>query len=419
MQNSFSIPVEAWYDEREIQIDFPERWQIEICTMSGHGRKELADDDLRRALIEPIASPPLKELARGKKEAAILFDDLSRPTPAWRVIPMVVDEMKKSGLKDEQIRFVAAIASHRPMTRFDLEKKVGAEVLERFNIFNHNPYEHLDYLGKTARGTPVLLNREVARCDLKIGIGCMIPHFTAGFGGGAKIVMPGVSGVETIWANHYELGGRGPGKKLNETAGLGKVNGNEIRLDMEEAARMARLDFKIDLMVNEKRQVAGVFAGDFVAQHRAGVEVARAFYGTMPSGGADIVVANAYPLDNSPGKANWPGRLSLKEGGDMVVIVFSPEGHHHHYVAGRFGTDYGGKLWEAAVSPRVSQAERMIIFSPYKSMSDLEWFGPKGKVFWFDKWSDVLAELSAKFGASARVAIYPYAGIQLPRGSAG
>lgn len=247
-------------------------------------------------------------------------------------------------------------------------------------------------LGKTSRGTPILINREVMACDLKIAIGGLIPHISAGFGGGGKMVLPGVAGIKSTEHNHRVVGKRGMDRSAAKLS-HGQVEGNELRQDLEEAAEKVGLDMKIDLLVNNRREIIGVFAGNFIQQHRAGVKKGRELYTTPVVANSDIVVMNAYPIENQTIKAVWPGRLALKEGGLAVIITQSVEGQALHYLGGRFGTDYGGKMWSPPKGLIIPQAEKILVCSSYNSRSDLDTYGPPERVVPCGSWGEVLLNL--------------------------
>jgi nickel-dependent lactate racemase len=410
------IPIKAWYGDEEMELQFPATWEVQECRMAGHDAPALTDEQLRDALHRPLGTEPLRVLAQGRQQVVILFDDLTRPAPTWKILPFVLEELRQAGITDDQIRFVGAFANHAAMSQEDFVKKLGKEVVRRFRIYNHNPYEHLVEVGKTTQGTPVLINREVMACDLKIGIGGLIPHLGAGFGGGAKMVLPGVAGIASADYNHRMVGGMGGDRSVQGKSRLGKIDGNEVRDDIEEAVRMVGLDMKIDLLVNNKREIIGVFAGDFIAQHRAGVEQAKKLYATSVAGECDIVVTNAFPIENQVIKGIWPANLSLKEGGHAVVVVQSVEGQALHYLAGRFGTNYGGKMWGAPQQLLVPKAQRLLVCSAYLSRTDLDVYGPSEKIVPCASWGEVLVHLMAAYPQNAKVAVYPYAAIQYPAG---
>ncbi|MCX5995859.1 MAG: lactate racemase domain-containing protein, partial [Chloroflexi bacterium] len=255
------LPQLAWYDNNELEIEFPPSWEVSVCYMKGHQRRALGEKGYREAFAKPIGTKRIRELARGKKEVAIIFDDMSRPTRVAEIVPYVLEELKAAGVKDESIRFIAAVGAHGALTRLDFAKKLGEEALCRFPVYNHNPYENCTYLGETSNGTPVAVNAEVMNCDFKIGIGSLLPHPLTGFGGGGKIILPGVASIDTMAAHHRDLilklltQGRDPG------IGIATFESNLLRLDIEEAARMAGLDVKIDTVLNGRGQTTAVFVG--------------------------------------------------------------------------------------------------------------------------------------------------------------
>ena len=161
--------------------------------------------------------------------------------------------------------------------------------------------------------------------------------------------------------------------------------------------------------------MVGVFAGDFITQHRAGVEKAKELYATPMIKNSDIVVTNTYPIENQAIKAMWPAVHCLKEGGTAVVMTESVEGQALHYLVGRFGTDYGGKMWAMPKRLLIPQARRIVVCSAYLSQTDLDTFGPRDQVVACATWGEVLLHLMEEYPDQAKVAVYPYSAIQYPR----
>jgi nickel-dependent lactate racemase len=281
------IPQLLWHGNTEMELDFPNSWSIFFCPMKGGEKKRLGLKDMERAFSHPIGSPPIHELAIGKKEVAILFDDMARPTPVSQIVPFVLKELGQAGIKDGQVRFIAALGAHGAHTAVDFKKKLGGEVLDRFPVYNHHPFDFCTYLGKTSQGTPISINREVMACDLKIGIGCIVPHSFSGFGGGGKIILPGVAHMDSIAYNHGLI------KTYPDCVGPGKIDGNIPRLDIEEATRMAGLDVKIDAILNLRGEVTGLFVGDPILEHHEGMKLAKEVYATAPAKNMDVVIVNA------------------------------------------------------------------------------------------------------------------------------
>ena len=399
--------INAFFGDDEIELPFPDNWAIAECQMAGHGRPALTGDQIRSALSEPLGTPRLREMARGKRRVCILFDDLPKPTRTDRIVPYVIEELHAGGIADEQIRFVCAPGTHRPLIYPEFVAKLGKDVVERYLVFNHSIWENLVYKGETSHGTPVWVNREFDSCDLRLGIGSIFPHAGAGYGGGGKIVLPGISGIETIAFNH-----RNP--KIRNNASLGQVEGNVFREDIEEAARLAGLMFKVDVVINEKREAIGLFCGDFVQEHRAGVKLAREVYSTPVARDADVVITNTYPDEGQMGRGHWVVPASLKEGGDVVILTHFHEGQNLHQLSSRFGTDYGGRGYRPERYPNLAKAGRVILMAPFLSKYDREAAGPAEKVIWCKDWGEVLAELTSRHGPGTRVAVYPYAPLQVP-----
>jgi nickel-dependent lactate racemase len=396
----------AFFAEGPLVLAFPAVWQVRECHMAGHGRPPLSDEDMRQALRSPIGSARLSELARGAREVCILFDDLTKPTPADRIVPFVLEELHAAGIADGQIRFLCASGAHRFPVDGELAAKLGRGVLERYPVYVHNVWNNVVHLGQTRCGTPVTVNREFAVCDLRLGIGGVLGHDDAGFGGGAKLVVPGVCGIQTIEHMHRNIPGRDQ---------LGRLEHNTFRLNLEEAARLAGLHFKVDAVLNEQRQVVGLFAGDFVAEHRAAVELARRVYRCEALPGADVVVANTYPTENQAIRAQWCVPASLREGGDAVFVRWhAGDAENLHQIYSRFGSDFGGSLWAPDLKySRLAKADHVFLLTPHLSRYDRDTIGPPGRLTWCTTWDDLLGQLVPRHGAGTRVAVYPYAALQM------
>jgi nickel-dependent lactate racemase len=410
--NVVRLPQLAWYSDTEFTIELPPSWDVTICRMRGHDRPKLSQDEISDAFSHPVGSPPIREIAKGKKEVVIIFDDLTRPTPVADIVPHVLQELEAAGITDEHIRFVAALGAHRALSRIDFVKKLGDAVLDRFPVYNHNPYENCTYVGETSRGTPVSVNSEVMSCDLKIGIGSIVPHAAASFGGGGKIVLPGVASMDTIAANHaLAARARERGRSGSMTYGLG-FEENELRLDIAEAAKMAGLDIKIDAIINNKREITALFVGEPLATHLEGVKLAREVYLTEPVGDMDIVIANAYAKATEPFHASpLAARMLAEAGGDLVMIVNTPEGLITHYLVGSWGSTIGGRYWQrrSRLLPRI---KRIILVTQYLDLAESNRIAPLDSITWARTWSEALKYLTRDYPDKAKVAVIPDGTIQ-------
>lgn len=399
------LPQMEWYGDTELEIDFPGSWDVTVCHMHGHDASLLSEDGIRKAFANPIGTRTIKELAKGKKEVVILFDDMSRATPTAVLIPYVLEELASAGIPDDNIRFIAAIGAHGSMNGIDFRKKLGDEVMGRFLVYNHNPYENCTPLGMSSRGIPISVNSEVMCCDLKIGLGSIVPHPFSGYGGGSKIILPGVASMETIDSNHTRLA-------LSPTTGIGKYEGNILKQDMDEAARMAGLDVKVDAILNLKREITALFVGDPIEEHAEGVKLAREHYATDMVTDCDIVIANCYSKANemvlAPAVAS---QLLSQKGGDMVVIVVTPEGQINHYWGRSFGKRFAGRGWVRRTSlPR--NTKRLFVMAPYSDKVGGDWVAPYSSINWTKTWAEVIRELKNRYGDKAKVAVIPDATIQ-------
>ena len=398
-----NLPELLWYGNTTVDIDFPDNWEIERHPISGATAPALSLAQMAEAIRKPIGSPPLRELAKGKKSAVIVFDDMTRPTRVDELGPIVLEELAHGGIEDENISFVCALGTHGALTQVELRKKVGSHILERFRVFNHNCYENCVEIGTTSRGTKLSINREVANADLKIGIGCVTAHAQVGFSGGGKIILPGVAHVDSVSHYHIDVHNSAP-----ETTGLGNFDKNVMRFNIEEAAKMAGLDFKIDVIVNERGRASHVFAGDFLEAHAAAVDVAKDHYATAPRPmGKDVIVANAFCKPNEMAIALMVGIMGLNAIDKSIVIVAnSPEGQVVHYLLGRFGKEYGGRQYPISGIPSVLD---LIIQTPHPDKTFGDWFANPDGIRYSKSWEQTRGMLEERHGSGTQVGIVPSA----------
>lgn len=406
MQNLASLRWAAWFGDRDLPLKFPSRW--EVHTFQPKGGKDLGERGLRAALAQPIESPTLRELAQGKRDAVIVVDDLTRPTPAHRLLPLVIKELVAGGMEQDNIRIIIGAAAHHPMLREDIIKKVGRDIADTFTVSNHNVFENNEYLGKTSAGTPVYINRDFLRADVKICVGSILPHGGPGFGGGAKLVLPGVAGIETIYQNHRSDNGY--------ARGVNRLEGNVMRSDMEEAAAMAGLNFIVNSVLNPQREIVGLFCGHFIAAHRRGCELARIVYGTPAPRDYDVAILSAYPKDsecyqsgNAMNVMNSAQQPIVHEKGSVVIASAGSQGMGEHFLGGP-----GFRLGAQRIAARrASSPDRTrLLFCENVSSRDIERWGGDGDSL-CRSWRDVVNRLRDLHGKDARVAVFPCAAMQL------
>ena len=184
---SVSLKTNSWYNDDSIDINFPDSWTVKTRYMQGHEITPLTEKEIEGTIRTPIGSKPLSEISKGKKSAVIVFSDLTRGDDPKKVLPYILDELHRGGIRDDAISFISGLGAHGTMTRLDWAKKLGEDTVSKYYVFNHNVYDHFEEMGTTSRGTPVEINREYAKADVKVGIGGIIAHAFAGFGGGRSI----------------------------------------------------------------------------------------------------------------------------------------------------------------------------------------------------------------------------------------
>jgi nickel-dependent lactate racemase len=407
------VPSLLWYGDTELVLEFPDEWIVETYPMDGSDRRVLSEDEIKLVLSKSLNSKTISKLAENSQECAIVVDDMTRPTRAHRIVPHILTELKKGGISSEHIRFIIALGAHGACDRVDFVKKLGNDIVDEYYVYNHNPFHNLTYLGETSRGTPVNINSEFMDCDLRIGIGCIVPHPHTGFGGGSKIILPGIAGIDTISHNHGKVGGfTGPKAVPHPTVGWGKYTGNVERLDMEETAKMAGLQIKLDAILNSKAQTTALFVGDPVAEFAEGVKLASKVYSTQIPTDVDVVVANTYFKANEANLAIWFSLQAVKDGGTMVLIANAPDGQVTHYAYGKFGIMKGGTLYSG--QRHLPKVNKFIIYSPYKIRDPfLPILDPIEQV-WMRNWDEVIEEIKTLHGNKPRIAVFPNAEVQIP-----
>jgi len=409
--HTVTVPQLAWWGDIETELSFPKNWEVTVCPMDGHNAPKLNHEGFRKAFANPIGCKPIRELAKGKRNVVILFDDMSRPTKAAEIIPFVLEELEMAGVEENRIQFICALGTHGPLTAHDFAKKLGGEIIGRFNVYNHNIYENCTYIGKTSRGTLLSLNTEFANADLKIGIGALLPHINVGFGGGGKIILPGVASIEAIAHNHGPVRDHAKKTGIESNAGFGKYRDNAQLLDIEEACRMSGLDVKIDAVINMKRDTTALFVGEPIAQYYEGIQLAKRHYFSPNPDRPDVVVANCHSKGNETVVGTALAESLLPDSaGTIVMITNNPSGEVCHYLRRRFGDHIGGRLWKApSLSPKV---KRFILLMPYKNKISIDWFAPPESITWAKNWEDVMTILKADYPEGAKAAVIPDATIQ-------
>ena len=277
-------------------------------------------DSVAEALKKPIGITPLSKLVKRSDKVVVLVDDLTRPTPQNEVLPPVLEELCAGGLSADNVQIMIALGTHRSMTDAEIVDHLGPEVAERYEVTNSNYKDdkRLVNLGMTELGIPALVNKTVVEADFVLGVGNIVPHNAAGWGGGGKIILPGVCGEESVGMLHIAAGKVVPIGKLVATLD------NPMRRDINIIARKAGLNAIVNTVLNNEDKVVRVLAGDPEQAFREGVGTARQVYCQDVPELADIVISSTYPADID----YWQGMKALdfahvgvRKGGTVVLIT--------------------------------------------------------------------------------------------------
>ena len=314
----------VYYGGKKIEFEVPPKWNILFSGEINLAR--LCPDptaELKRALDRPIGSPPLEELASRANNAVVIFDDLTRPTPTHLAFPEVLNRLNRGGILDARITAICATGTHQPPDELGLKQKLGMEAYQRLypRILCHDATSRENVLvGRTSRGTPIEINPFVANADLIVGIGACFPHGWAGFGGGSKIIMPGVCGVQSIAAHHFTW-------FRNIHTHTGRVKGNLFYEECNEIARLIGFKFKIDFLLNFRGEVIQIFCGDVIEEHGKAIEECVRITTVEVPKKTDVTISAAYPLErgNQSIKSLGTAAAVTKSGGQIIWVAPQPD----------------------------------------------------------------------------------------------
>mgnify|MGYP001108268785 CR=1 FL=1 len=293
---------------------------------------------IRKSLRNPIHSARLSQKVKTGMKVVIIGDDITRPTPREKIFSCLLDELNKAGIPDKDVTVLIALGTHRYMNKKEIEICFGKEVTERVKILNHEwkNKSNLINIGSTHSGIPIIVNKIAYEADYLIGVGSIVPHALAGYGGGAKIVQPGICSWETTGGTHML-----PAERDDFLDLAGNPEGR-VRLEMEEVAKIVGLNFIVNIVTNGKEEIVKVVSGDPVKAHREGVKIAREIYEPKIPMLADIVIISAYPADIDYWQGVKPlsyAQHGLREKGTVILLAPFPEGISptHHVEFEKYG----------------------------------------------------------------------------------
>jgi nickel-dependent lactate racemase len=375
------LPWGAWYGDAVHRLPLPADWQIDVLAPAD--APALSAPQIEHALAEPIDSRPLEELAAGGRSACIVVDDLARPTRSGDVLPTLVHQLRDGGIPQEHITVLVATGTHGGVSAEQLRKKLTADAVDEPRVEVHDAAASTVETDLPYGKQPLRINRTFLEADVKLGVGCVLPHSFAGYSGGAKLLLPGLADVAATARSHkfVQMGLRG-GSDPNE---------NRFRREIEDLARQLGLNYTVCVVTNSRRETAGVFAGDLVAAHRRACRMAAEVYATPVRDTYDCLMLGTYPKDvdliqaeNALVALKNVGSPLVHERGVVLLATAASEGIGRHGLFSPGGASYqppkkkralgGRELWLYA--PGVTESEaRQLVWDGYPFFADAEQLG--------------------------------------------
>lgn len=418
MGTSTMSKIHLKFGKSGIQLNVPDG--LEYMVVQGRSAKPIGDPiaALEHALDHPVGCLPLRELAAGKKTAAISVCDITRPVPNSTTLPPLLRRLHEAGIPVEGISILIATGLHRAATDAEIQMIVGAEIASRYRILNHDAKQLADHrwLGSTRKGTPVYIDERFMSADLHITLGFIEQHLMLGFSGGRKLIAPGVASQETIKVIHSPKFMREP------MATEGSTEDNPLHAELLEIAGMARHDFMLDVTLTQSRSISGVFAGHAVEAHAAGVQFLKDTSLEPLPWLADLVITSAagHPLDLTfyqTIKGITAARHIVKPGGRILVVgecsegIGSPEfarkleayAGHQHYLDEIRNAQVEVDQWQLEKLALVGLDTQLYFYTPGVTKSQI---GALGEKYYADPDAAVAAAVDG-LPPGSRIAVVP------------
>ncbi|MCR5088761.1 MAG: nickel-dependent lactate racemase [Oscillospiraceae bacterium] len=304
------------------KLEIEESFVREVLLPNPVKKELIGEEEVRRAMVAPIGTPHLRDIVRPGEKTVIITSDITRPLPTWKIMPALLDELALAGCRTEDLLLVFALGSHRHHTEEEQRHLAGERAWRSIRCVDSDVNDCV-HLGTTANGTPVDIFRPVAEADRIICLGNIEYHYFAGYSGGAKAIMPGVSTREAIQANHSRM--------VRQEACAGRLEGNPVREDIEEAANLIGVDFIVNVVLDEHKEIIRAVAGDVVLAHREGCHYLDRLYRKPIKNRADIVIVSqgGAPKDLNlyqTQKALDNAKHAVRDGGIIILVGSCREG---------------------------------------------------------------------------------------------
>lgn len=413
------MKIKLGFGTTEQEVELPQKNILNILTPNQVEYGLTGEEEVKRALEHPIGSPRLREIVKPGEKIAIVTSDITRPMPSWTVMPPLLDELYAAGVKPEDITLIFALGSHRTHTEEEKKKLAGERAYAEIRCEDSDPLDCI-HLGRTIHGTPVDITRRVAKADRRICLGNIEYHYFAGYSGGAKAIMPGVSTRDAIQANHSMM--------VEPSACAGNLDNNPLRKDIEEAAHICGVDFILNAVLDEHKRIIRAVAGDVTKAHRAGCAFLDTLYQKRISGRADIVIVsqggapkdlNLYQTQKALDNAGH----AVKEGGIIILAGSCKEGlGEKTFEQWMLGAKVPEELIErvkhdfrlgghkaAAIAMVLERASIFLVSEMEPEFVKSLFMEP------FQQIQRAYDEASARLGRDASIIVMPYGGSTLPK----
>ena len=405
----------VYYGEEKYPFEIPSGWRVVQNTVFEETEVPLSLPEMvKKALAAPISSPRLSEIVCEESKVALMVDDWTRSTPVSRVLPAVLEELHSGGVKRENVDIVVALGTHQPMPQQAIANRIGEAVFQEYRVTQHDCHaEDLVPIGRLSTGGEVKINPIVAQADVRIGVGSIVPHHITGFGGGAKIIMPGISNFEAVKEHHLRF-------TLQPDCYIGHLETNPAYQENCRLAEMSRLTFVVNCVYNSRATVADVVAGHFQKAHLAGAERSKENYGFRLDEPADVTITSAYPYLEGPQvvKPVVSASLSATKPGGTVIIVAASRSPLPESMLAAFDAVYSGaarKEGSAFFSPALIYVPASVARNSIIMVSrDLDEKSITRLGFRYADSLEEAIEQESRVRPKATVNIFPIGGLLLP-----
>lgn len=320
------MKIDLGYGKGEVSFEINEKNLLGILGSNDVPVTMTGEEEVKRAIQQPIASPALRHIVKPENKVVIITSDITRPMPTKVVLPVLLAELFAGGVDRENITIVFSLGSHRKHTEEEKIQLVGEAIYRKINCIDSDPSDSV-HLGFSSRGTPMDVFRPVVEADVRICLGNIEYHYFAGYSGGAKAIMPGVSTRDAIQANHSRM--------VENGARAGRLIGNPVREDIDEVAKFVPIDFILNVVLDEHKKIIKAVAGHYIDAHREGCRFLDSIYKVGIPRQADIVVVSpgGYPKDINlyqAQKALDNSAHAVKPGGIVILAASCKEGLGEH-----------------------------------------------------------------------------------------